>query len=123
MKQHKMILLSATLGLGVAFGGTAMANEAEHGAAPAGPVDITAKVGMCEACHGAGGNKPVIPAYPVIGGQYANYLEHALLDYKSGARKNPIMLAQVATLSAAEIKALARHFGDQQGPLYTPTLP
>jgi cytochrome c553 len=78
---------------------------------------------MCEACHGAGGSKPVIPAYPVIGGQYANYLERALLDYKSGARKNPIMLAQVATLSAAEIKALAKHFGDLQGPLYTPTLP
>ncbi len=31
------------------------------------------------------------PSYPKLGGQYPDYLAKALRDYKSGARKNPIM--------------------------------
>jgi cytochrome c553 len=78
---------------------------------------------VCESCHGPGGAKPISPTYPALAGQYANYLEHALMAYRSGARKNPVMGAQASTLSDEDIKALALYFSQQQGPLYTPTLP
>lgn len=81
------------------------------------------KAALCAACHGEAGAKPIMPAYPVLAGQYANYLEHSLKEYKSGARKNPIMTAQAATLSDEEIRALSRYFAAQEGPLYTPSIP
>ncbi len=45
---------------------------------------------VCAACHGADGNS-ASPDFPKLAGQHRDYLEKALRDYKSGARKNPIM--------------------------------
>ncbi len=84
--------------------------------------EVPEKAAACAACHGEGGAKPILPDYPVLAGQYANYLEHTLLEYRSGVRKNAIMQAQAAALSDAEIKALAQYFQRQAGPLYTPAL-
>src|SRR5204862_127867 len=41
---------------------------------------------VCAACHGPDGNKPSAPDQPVLSGQYADYLERALSDYKNGRR-------------------------------------
>lgn len=90
--------------------------------APGMAADLAQKVTTCETCHGPGGSKPIAPAYPVLAGQYANYLEHALKDYKAGNRKNAIMSGQAAALSDADIEGLALHFSQQQSPLYTPSL-
>jgi cytochrome c553 len=79
------------------------------------------KVTVCAACHGADG-KAVQPMYPNLAGQYANYLEHALHEYKAGLRKNPIMGAQAASLSDADIHQLAEYFSQQPSPLYTPSV-
>lgn len=75
----------------------------------------------CAACHGATGVS-ASSAFPTIAGQHPSYLERAMLDYQSGARKNPIMAGQVANLSKRDIKALAAFFAAQDGPLYTPAL-
>lgn len=80
------------------------------------------KAAVCASCHGEGGAKPIAPNYPVLAGQYRNYLEVALNEYKSGARKNAIMAAQATNLSDADIKALAKYFAAQPGPLYTPSV-
>src|SRR3546814_62330 len=82
--------------LGLAPAGSALAQSA----APE-------KAATCTACHGERGAKPIAPTYPVLAGQYMNYLERALLEYKTGDRKNPIMAAQAASLSEDDIKALA----------------
>ena len=79
------------------------------------------KAATCAACHGETGIS-ASGMYPTIAGQYANYLEHSLKDYRSGARKNAIMGAQAATLTDDEIKQLAHWFAAQQGPLYTPSV-
>lgn len=81
------------------------------------------KAAVCAACHGAGGAKPIMPEYPVLAGQYSNYLVNAMHEYKDGKRKNPIMAAQAASLSDDEIKALAKYFEGQESPLYTPKIP
>ena len=80
------------------------------------------KAAACAACHGEGGAKPILPEYPVLAGQYANYLEHTLREYRSGVRKNAIMAAQAAALSDQDIEALSRYFSMQAGPLYTPSV-
>ncbi len=79
------------------------------------------KATTCAACHGEAGVS-AIGMYPTLAGQYANYLEHSLKDYRSGARKNAIMGAQAVNLTDDEIKQLSRWYAAQQGPLYTPSV-
>ncbi len=83
---------------------------------------VPEKAALCVACHGEAGARPIAPTYPVLAGQYANYLAQALHEYKAGTRKNPVMGAQAATLSDEEIKSLAHYFSLQDGPLYTPSI-
>ena len=77
------------------------------------------KAAVCTACHGADG-KAVQPIYPHLAGQYASYLEQALREYRAGTRKNPIMGAQAATLTDADIEQLAAYYAAQPGTLHTP---
>ena len=72
---------------------------------------------VCQACHGLDGNSQS-PDYPRLGGQHADYLAKALRDYKSGARKNPIMGGQVSGLSAQDMADLAAYFSNQKGTLH-----
>jgi len=58
---------------------------------------------VCAACHGIDGATPVMPEYPKLSGQYPDYLQKALRDYKSGARKNPIMAGFAQGLSDKDI--------------------
>jgi cytochrome c553 len=67
---------------------------------------------ICQACHGLDGNSTVAD-YPKLGGQYPDYLMKALRDYKSGARKNPIMAGFAATLSDKDIENVAAYYSSQ----------
>jgi cytochrome c553 len=74
-----------------------------------------AKAATCTACHGEGGAKPLMGIYPILAGQHADYLAKALNDYKTGARKDPVMAGMAAALSAQDIADLAAFFADQPG--------
>jgi cytochrome c553 len=67
---------------------------------------------ICQACHGLDGNSAVAD-YPKLGGQYPDYLAKALRDYKSGARKNPIMAGFAGALTAQDIDNLAAYYASQ----------
>jgi cytochrome c553 len=67
---------------------------------------------ICQACHGLDGNSPT-PDYPKLAGQYPDYLAKALRDYKSGARKNPIMAGFAGALTAKDIDNLAAYYASQ----------
>ena len=67
---------------------------------------------VCAACHGADGNS-ASPDFPKLAGQHRDYLEKALRDYKSGARKNPIMAGFAATLTKDDMENLAAYFAAQ----------
>ena len=67
---------------------------------------------ICQACHGMDGNSTV-PDYPKLGGQYPDYLAKALRDYKSGARKNPIMAGFAGALTTQDIDNLAAYYASQ----------
>ena len=68
----------------------------------------------CAACHGADGNSATAD-FPRLAGQHSDYLVRAMKDYKSGARKNPIMQPQVANLSVRDMEDIAAFYGKQSG--------
>lgn len=72
-----------------------------------------AKSQICQACHGADGNGIGDPQYPLIAGQYADYLAKSLRDYKSGVRNNAIMQGFASTLSEDDIVNLAAFYASQ----------
>lgn len=72
------------------------------------------KSATCTACHGADG-KGIAPNYPVIAGQYADYLAHALEQYRSGERSNAIMMPMAANLSDDDIADLAAYYASLPG--------
>ncbi|MCP5143549.1 MAG: cytochrome c [Gammaproteobacteria bacterium] len=107
-----MKLQKFLLGVGLlAAAGFAQAAE-EHEAETQGGMTFDQKLATCAACHGPEGDKPLLPEYPKLAGQYASYLEHALKSYREGRRENLIMSQQVKTLnlSDSDIKRLAAHF-------------
>ena len=69
----------------------------------------------CVQCHGANGAKPMTDEYPVLAGQYQDYLVQALRDYKSGKRKNPIMAGIIAGVDEKDFPAIAHFFAQQKG--------
>ncbi|MGH8054227.1 MAG: c-type cytochrome [Stenotrophomonas sp.] len=71
----------------------------------------------CIDCHGADGNQPIDPTYPRLGGQYGDYLAHALQAYRSGNRDHMLMTPQAANLSDQDIADLAAYFGSRPSQL------
>lgn len=65
----------------------------------------------CQGCHGITGYKNAYPNYhvPRIGGQSAQYLTNALMEYRSGARKHPTMQAQAQSFSEQDIADIAAY--------------
>ncbi len=64
----------------------------------------------CGACHGDNAKTPVLPAYPVLAGQQADYVFKQLQDFRSGARTNDeynVMRDSLTDLSEADLKAVS----------------
>jgi cytochrome c553 len=102
MKKAIIILVGAGL---IASAGSVMA---------AGSVAKGEKLaGRCVGCHGVGGNS-TNPEWPKLAGQNAGYIAKQLADFKSGARKNPLMSGQAAGLSSAQMADLGAYYAAQK---------
>jgi cytochrome c553 len=80
--------------------------------------------GACSSCHGANLNKPVVPTYPKIAGQYKDYLYVSLKSYKQDGqatwgRANGVMGGIAKQFTLAELKELSAYVSSQQGELKT----
>jgi len=80
----------------------------------------------CASCHGADAVKSIDPSYPILAGQHADFLVHALRSYQRGAsgapasanvRKNAIMGAFAKQLSKQDIENVSAWLAAQPGPL------
>lgn len=90
------------------------ADEAGHPPLVDGNAESGAKLAAtCMACHGPNGVSTV-PTWPKLAGQGALYIDRQLEAFKSGERKNPIMLGQAVSLSAQNMKDLAVYFSEQK---------
>lgn len=64
----------------------------------------------CFACHGQDAKAPIMPVYPKLAGQNAEYLLKQILDFKGGARANDafsMMKESVLPLSEEDARAIS----------------
>ena len=103
------ILFSLTAALLLVHGSVQAAGDIDAGKAKSAP---------CAVCHGADGNSPTT-AFPILAGQYQDYLMRAMEDYQTGKRNNPIMTGFAAPLTEQDRADLAAYFSSQKSGLYT----
>lgn len=80
--------------------------------ATASAMEAPAKSASCVGCHGADGNS-MVPNFPKLAGQHANYLEKQMKDFRDGFRKDATMAPFAKGLTDEEIKALAAFYAAQ----------
>ncbi len=80
----------------------------------------------CASCHGADAKSSISPAYPILAGQHADYLKHALVAYQRGQaglppsaniRNNAVMGALVTQLSPADMDNISAWLATLPTPL------
>jgi cytochrome c553 len=77
-----------------------------------------AAAAVCVACHGADG-VGVVPQYPSLAGQHADYLAQALREYQNGERKNPVMVGMAAQVKPQDIDVVAEYYASLRPALKT----
>ncbi|MUU59909.1 cytochrome c [Helicobacter pylori] len=71
--------------------------------------DVKALAKSCAACHGVKFEKKALGKSKIVNMMSEAEIEKDLMDFKSGANKNPVMTAQAKKLSDEDIKALAKY--------------
>jgi len=87
-------------------------------------VKMGANSQSCVDCHGPHGNAPVDGKKPKIGGQYRDYIAHALQAYRAGDRttgtptpESAMMAGQAKDLTDKQIEDVAAYFSEQDSQL------
>ncbi|MES9956766.1 MAG: c-type cytochrome [Sedimenticola sp.] len=68
------------------------------------------KTKTCWSCHGKDANTPIMPTYPKLAGQNADYAFNQMKDIKSGARANGMTAAMkgvMGLVNDSEMRAIA----------------
>lgn len=68
------------------------------------------KTKTCGSCHGPDARSPIMPIYPKLAGQNADYAFNQMRDIKSGARNNgqtAAMKGVLGMVSEDEMRAIA----------------
>lgn len=107
--KHAVVLLSSIVFATQAWAGTPAA-AATKGDATKGKLIVD---NVCGACHGTDGNS-TSAIYPVLAGQYPEYIDKQLTEFKSGARRNATMAPNAAKLSPEDMLNVAAYFSAQQ---------
>ena len=105
----RVVVRSLGVGVAIVFALPAAAQDAKKGA------ELAQQ--QCAACHGKDFVTGLDPSYPKLAGQYQDYLEKALRDYKSGARNNAIMNGIAKPLTRDEIRNVSAYLAGLTGPL------
>ena len=69
-----------------------------------------AGIPACSGCHSPRGQGNSPAGYPRLSGQHSDYVIKQLKAFKDGTRKDPLMTAQAAPLSDADIANLAAYY-------------
>ena len=77
--------------------------------------EFSAKLSVCNECHGVNGRRKHA-TIPVISGQPENYLLKQLRDFERGDRHDEVMLWMAKTLTPEELRVAATYFAKQTWP-------
>jgi cytochrome c len=100
MKKTRLSILLTGLMLGAGMSGSAIALDGAE----------LYKTKTCFSCHGKDAKTPILPMYPKIAGQSADYAYNQMMDIKSGARANgqtAAMKGIMHLVSEEEMRAIA----------------
>ena len=103
------LTLVALLALSASTISNAYAAEAKPAVFKADAAKGAQLTATCLACHTADGSRGS-PANPILQGQHPEYLVKQLTEFKSGKRKNAVMMGMVATLSEDDMKQVAAFY-------------
>jgi cytochrome c553 len=92
----------------------APANAADALSSPS-QAEFSAKLLVCNACHGDNG-APKNATIPVLWGQQESYLAKQLRDFQSGSRNFEVMSWMTINLSPAELGTAAAYFAKKSWP-------
>ncbi len=116
---NKILSVVSGLALFVALSGTSAAADLKAGKA-------AFEKNACASCHGDDAKSSTSPEYPILAGQHADYLRHALKTYQRGkegapttsnVRNNAVMQGMAEALSDQEIEDLAAWLASLPSPL------
>ena len=106
------VLSSLVLSLFMLAAGSAAAAETKPPFKP----DLAkgqALAASCLGCHTADGSRG-LPANPILQGQHPEYLVKQLTEFKSGKRKNAVMMGMAATLSDEDMRHVAAFYASKK---------
>ena len=86
MKKLTQIAMAAVCAGGIGFASTAVALDG-------GALYMNPAKGGCSACHGKDAKTPIMPSYPKLAGQNADYAFNQMKDIQSGKRNNGMTAA------------------------------
>ncbi len=105
-----VVTLVVAAGGVAALGAVSIAAAEEEAASLDGATLYATKT--CIACHGPDAKTPILPEYPKLAGQNAQYALQQMKDIKSGARDNgntPAMKGVMHLVTDAEMEVLAAY--------------
>ena len=104
-----IMLLTAT----TAFAGDSPADIKQR-SGTGDPIAGKEKSAMCQGCHGEDGNSATAD-FPKLAGQYADYIQKQIHDFKAGSRKDPVMTDMAATITEKQdLLDIAAYFASQK---------
>jgi len=68
---------------------------------------------VCVACHAVDGSRGA-PSFPILQGQHPEYLVKQLVEFKSGKRKNAVMLGFASNLSDADMRNVSAFYASKK---------
>lgn len=88
VRPSSRMLLALVIGIGVPAAALAVDGETLY------------KQKICHTCHGERPSEPVLPAYPKLSGQNAEYLLQQMKDIRDGKRTNGLSAAMKAVVGS-----------------------
>lgn len=109
----RLINLFAVAALAATLSTAALASEPVKTAKPDLAAGEAKATQVCVACHAVDGSRGA-PSFPILQGQHPEYLVKQLTEFKSGKRKNAVMLGFASGLSDADMRNVAAFFASKK---------
>ncbi len=110
---NRLINLFAVASLAATLSGAAFATGAAKSAKPDLAAGEAKATQVCVACHAVDGSRGA-PSFPILQGQHPEYLVKQLQEFKSGKRKNAVMLGFASALSDKEMVDVAAFYASKK---------